>query len=290
MIDVIIPYMNRPEYTEVLLENLYSIDHGIQIAPILVDNASRKRSKDLVADFIARYASLSEDTKKRIAEPRLVQLGINKGFSGAVNAGLANSSSEYVVIMHNDCIPFPGWAGEMHACFNEIEDDVGVVIPRTTYDYSHGSCLSECRKAFESIKPPNKDRLSSREVAAVVDAVIPDKVAFMDELRKSQFRSSYFPDFASYCFMTKSSMFKEYGLFDEEFWPRYWEDKFWWCKAEREGWAAFVANRAFVFHFGAVTADGPGFNGPDSFKANEERFRRKRIALDTRPVETQPAV
>lgn len=289
MIDVIIPFFNRPEYTKVLLDSLYSTDHGAQIRPVIVDNGSRRTSKDIVIEWRAAYAGLAEDVKKQVAEPKCYELDSNKGFAGAVNAALTEPpSGEFVVIMHNDCVPMAGWAGEMLACFEQADEETAVLIPRTNYANEHGPCIPDLRTKFEAIKPPNKNRLTPEQVLEVVNSFYPDKKALVQSLKETKFRTIYCPEIASFCMMTRSSTIAKYGKFCEDFWPRGWEDKFWFRPLERDGYVCMVACHAFVHHFGNITSDGPGFSFPDSMKLNEERYKAKCLELDKKPMAAPP--
>lgn len=282
MIDVIIPFFNRPEYTKTVLDSLYRTDHGVPISPILVDNGSRKKTKDTVFQWKAVYADLPEDIRQKVAEPRIVSLTENKGFSGALNAGIsAYESSEFVVIMHNDCIPFDGWAKEMLDCFTESDEDVAIVVPRTCYANEHSPCIPDLRKKFEAIKPSNKERVTSEEIEKLISEMYPDKKALLESLRgTSQLQMTYSPEISSFCMMTRSSHFSKYGKFDEDFWPRGFEDKFWFRAMERDGFVCMISNRAYVHHMGNITSDGPGFSYPDVMKLNDEKFRAKCLEKD----------
>lgn len=285
MIDVIVPFMNRPEYTKLLIDAFSSASHGAKIRPVLVDNGSLKRSKDLVRNWIDSYPSLPDSAKDHLAVPKVIELVSNKGFAGALNAAIASGPlSEHVIIMHNDCVPFDGWAGEMLGCFTESDEDIGIVIPRTSYANECSPCIMSVRKRFEAIKPCNKDRLTSEEIEAVISSLFPDKKAFLEELASSQFRTTYSPEISSFCMMTRSDLFSKYGKFDEDFLYRGFEDKFWFRPMERDGYICMIANRAFVHHNGNTTTDGPGYCFPDIFKANEDRYKAKCLAMDAKPA------
>lgn len=282
MLTVIIPVFNAPSHTAICLDSLYSTDHGSQIVPVVVDNGSRKKTKQIISDWKTSYSSLSDKVRDSIAEPQIITLDKNTGFAGAVNAAMTHGPvNEYVLILHNDCIPFTGCIGEMLSCFQSTDDEIAAVVPRTNYDYSHFSCVSSLREKFEKIKPSNKERTTQEEIRRIMEAIIPDGQAFLADLSNlAQTRVTYSPDFMSYCLLTKSDYFQKYGLWDESFWPRYWEDKWWWRSLERDGLITMVANKAFAFHFGSITADGPGFNGPELFGINEQRYRDKCIEQD----------
>lgn len=272
-IDVIIPVFNRPEYTKLLLDSLYSVNHGVKIAPVIVDNASRKRTKSLITEWMAAYKP-----SEFVAEPRLITCLTNTGFAGALNRAL-EKTSEYVIIMHNDTLPFNGWAGEMYEGIKD-DEDIAVIMPRTNYANEGSPCILEMRKQFETIKPCNKDRIEPQQIEEIIAKLIPDKEKFMAELAASKLRISYSPEISSFCMMVRSSLFKEFGKFDEDFWPRGFEDRFWFRAIERAGYVCMISNRAFVYHNGNTTSDGPGFSFPEIMKINEEKYKAKCLEID----------
>lgn len=272
MIDVIIPVFNRPEYTKFTLDNLSSTDHGIEITPIIVDNGSRKKTKEIISTWAASFPNAIVVTSDQ-----------NKGFAAALNMGLsAKPSSEHVVIMHNDVIPFPGCFKEMHEVMVASEEDVAVVIPRTNYANEGSPCIPEVRKMFETFKPNNKDRLEPEALTALMEQIYPEgKEAFLKKLRdQAQMRTSFSPEISSFCMMVKSAMFNSYGKFDEDFWPRGYEDKFWFRAMERDGYVCMIANWCLASHFGNITSDGPGFSQPDVMKVNEDKYKAKCLEKD----------
>ena len=281
---VIIPVFNRPEYTKVCLDALYSTRHGTAISPIVVNNGSRQKTTKVILDWLQRYEGLSEEIKSVVDVPTIITLESNKGFSTAVNSALrsiSNLSDKYVVILHNDTVVFPGWLGKMLPAFEE-DDDVAVVSPRTSYANEMSPCDSDLRKEFELVKPPNKDRITPEEIETMISGLYgTDREAFASAYAdKAQIEFSYSPEISSFCMLTKGAFFSEYGLFDEDFWPRGYEDKFWWRPLERNGMITMISNKAFVWHAGNITSDGPSFSQPQSMLINKEKYDSKCMEID----------
>lgn len=281
MIHVIIPVLNRPEYTALCLEAIKTVDHGCDIRPILVDCGCRPKTSKLLLDWAAENPGMS---------PKVVNTTINKGFSFAINAAVAsieNLASSFVCILHNDTIPFDGWAGEMRSCFDEYDEDVAVIIPRTCYANEGSPCIPELRDKFQAVKPPNKVPITTEAIKGILAGLYPDRKKFMDDLKAQvQFKASYAPEISSFCMLTRGKYFIDYGKFDEDFWPRGWEDKFWFRPMERDGYTCMISNKSFVHHFGNITSDGPGFIFPDGMKINEEKYRAKCLELDKKSPST----
>jgi hypothetical protein len=79
-------------------------------------------------------------------------------------------------------------------------------------------------------------------------------------------------------------MFINFGNFDEDFWPRTYEDKFWFFKIQREGFCCQGCSYSYVHHFGNITSDGPGFCFPDMAKRNEEKYKEKIKIFDENKI------
>lgn len=280
MITLISVVCNRPEYTEVFLGSLYGVNHGEPIQPVIVDNGSRKRTQSVISAWVEKYDSLTAEDKERIARPRVITFAENKGFAAGINAGLKDVATPFVCVLHNDTHPFPGWAKELKEVLS-ADADAAISMPKTNYANEVGVCLPDVRAAFEKIKPGNKERIFPAQISDVLKVLYPDGgQAFVSKMDAQEPRYSYSVDVASFCMMFRTSLLEKYGLFDEEFFPRGYEDKFWHLKMQRDGWLAVIANRAFVHHFGNITSDGPGFSYPEMSKVNEERFKKKVAAFD----------
>jgi len=195
----------------------------------------------------------------------------------SIKEALPNSPN--VCIMHNDCIPFPGWIGEMSACLAEADEDVALITPRTDGANEASPRVASLAAAFQSVKPSNKERLASEEIVALVDKLYPDREACVKALADdSAVRMSYTPEISCFCMLVRGEVAFNYPKFDPDFWPRGWEEKWWFRNLERDGLVCCIANRAFVHHHNNATSDGPGFSFPDIMKVNEERYRAKCMA------------
>ena len=75
---------------------------------IVVDNGSRDRSRELVAE--------------RHPEARVLALGRNRGFAGGANAGVGETRAERVAVLNSDARPRPDWLERLLAA--PAPDDV----------------------------------------------------------------------------------------------------------------------------------------------------------------------
>lgn len=284
-IDVCVVAYNRPEYTANCLEALYQVPHGARIRPIVVDNGSRNRTRALLASWVESHAALPEGRRAEVERPTLIPLGENKGFAGGVNEALkASQKGRPFCVLHNDAIPFPGCFGEMQWVLANGDEDVSVVIPRTNYANEGTPCVEELRRRFEPLKPGTKDRLGMEDVRAVVgkchqsgatEIIGPDGL-----LQKTYPRCSYSPEIASFCMLVRSGLFDEYGPLDTDFFPRGYEDKYWFQPVERSGGICMLANWSYCFHFGNMSSDGPGFDFSKTMEINREMFEKKVVERD----------
>lgn len=284
-IPVIIVVFNRPEYTQVCLDALYKVDHGCIIRPIIVDNGSRNRTMTMLQEWVDRWQETPE-CHGFVSRPTILRMDKNRGFAAGLNLGIAEarkSDPPFFIVLHNDTVVFPGWAGEMFACMSEADEEVAVIVPRTNYANEHSMCIKEVRERFEKIKPDNKMRILPEEIVDLVERTYPEGVrAFLEEVRKEPLRTSYSPEVACFCMMVRTRVFEENPGFDEDFFPRGYEDKFWFITLERSGFVTQIANHAFVHHFCNITSDGAGFSMPREMAILKQKFEEKVLELNRR--------
>ncbi len=100
---VIIPNWNGREHLEVCLTALRCQRHQ-SFEVILVDNGSTDGSPAYV--------------RESFPEVRLVELGENRGFTGACNAGLQVAAGGYIVLLNNDTEADAGWLAALASAFS----------------------------------------------------------------------------------------------------------------------------------------------------------------------------
>ena len=95
---VIIPHWNGREHLDDCLNALRRptvADHEV----ILVDNGSSGGSQAYV--------------REAVPEVRLIELGENRGFTGACNAGYAAARGEFICLLLIDAVADPDWLAEL---------------------------------------------------------------------------------------------------------------------------------------------------------------------------------
>ncbi|MDR2043685.1 MAG: glycosyltransferase family 2 protein [Clostridium sp.] len=119
---VVIPNFNGAEYIGSCIDSLYAqaaqAPEGFAI--IVVDDASTDGSVQLVRD--------------RYPEVRLLCLEKNAGFSHAVNAGIREARTPYVILLNNDTVAKPGFVASLVEAIEQREDAFAVSARMLLWD------------------------------------------------------------------------------------------------------------------------------------------------------------
>ncbi|MFA5531981.1 MAG: glycosyltransferase family 2 protein [Candidatus Shapirobacteria bacterium] len=134
---IIIPNYNGSQFLDDCLYSLYQAikqcSGNFEI--IIIDNASKDDSLDVIKNFFNQYKSTKMSAK-------ITQLNTNLGFAGAVNMGINQAKYEYVVLCNNDLTLEPNW-------FQLISDTIkNNKNPKITTFF--GTVLSKGGTTFES--------------------------------------------------------------------------------------------------------------------------------------------
>ena len=111
---VVIPNWNGKRFLAPCLDSLREQTYP-HTEVIVVDNASSDGSQVFVS---VEYP-----------EVRLIDLPINRGFTGACNAGIEAAQGEYIALLNNDTEVEPAWASEIVNAFIE-RPQVGIVASK----------------------------------------------------------------------------------------------------------------------------------------------------------------
>lgn len=98
---VVIPNLNGRRFLGPCLAALAALTDGDHEA-ILVDNGSDDGSVSFVRD--------------RFPQVRILELDENRGFAGAMNAGIAAAEGELLAFLNNDTVPESAWLKELVYC------------------------------------------------------------------------------------------------------------------------------------------------------------------------------
>lgn len=264
---VIIPVLNHPEYTKLCLDSVVKTSANI----IVVDNGSLGKTVSLLNSYGSRI-SIIRNTR-------------NLGIAAALNQGVRAATTEYIAMLHNDCILLDGFDAVAKECFAQMTVGlIKLVSPLTNYSDETIFVLSrEVQDDFVSNKLNNKARPTYEEISASVEKTYQRHGG----ISKFAGRMTSFPliapcpEVSSFCLMTQKSIFESVGGFCQRFRFRGCEDKELLCRYRHKG---YWSGRAgfFVHHFGNITSDGPGFNFREMLNLNDEIFHQIKDEYDTK--------
>lgn len=95
LLSIIIPHYNGAHFLPPCFKALRAQTYP-RLEVILVDNGSTDESVTL--------------TRRDFPEVRVIELGQNLGFAGAVNRGIGQATGQVIVLLNNDTEAAPGWA------------------------------------------------------------------------------------------------------------------------------------------------------------------------------------
>jgi GT2 family glycosyltransferase/ubiquinone/menaquinone biosynthesis C-methylase UbiE len=213
---VVIVTYNSMETIEQCLDSVLAAD---DCEVVVVDNASQ----DGTGTWLQRYAEQHPSVK-------VLQSAENLGFSAASNAGAAQGSGDYVVLLNPDTVVTPGWLSRMRHHF-EGPGQIGAVGP--TSDYVAGL------QKVELYLPPASPRSTPAEVAETL-------------ARTHAGRSVPTQLLIGFCLMIPRPLFDKLGGLDPELFLGNDDLDLSW-RLREAGYDLRVAVDAFVHHRGQVS-------------------------------------
>ena len=105
-VTVVIPNYNGIKYIRDCMDSLYKQEE-ISFEILVVDNGSKDGSLEIL--------------KTEYVNAKVIALEDNTGFCHAVNVGIQNSSTPYVILLNNDTVVKPGFVGALLAAIEESE-------------------------------------------------------------------------------------------------------------------------------------------------------------------------
>ncbi len=216
---VVVPNWNTREFLDPCLSSLRR-QTFTDFETVLVDSGSTDDSVAFVSD--------------NFPEVRIVALGENRGFSGAVNAGIESSNSEYVVLLNNDTEQDPGW---LTALVDGAERfPKAALFASKLLDFEDRQVLDGAGDVLRRSGLPY--RLGHRET---------DRGQFDGE--------RYVFGACAAAALYRRSLFDEIGRFDEDFFA-YCEDGDVSFRAQLSGHRCLYVPGAVVYHVGSVSTGG----------------------------------
>ncbi len=116
---IIIPHFNGRHHLDDCLASLRQ-QSCQTFEVLLVDNGSTDGSQAYV--------------QENFPEVKLIELGENRGFTGACNAGWASAQGEIIVLLNNDTAVHPHWLSEIIRAFHEHPEVGSVACKMLLFD------------------------------------------------------------------------------------------------------------------------------------------------------------
>ena len=117
-ISIIVPAIYRADLTQVCIDSIMRYTKDFEL--ILVQEGKDEELKKVMNEIY-----VPREDEYAIG---YTQNETPKGYSGALNTGLAIATGEYICFMNNDTVAVPGWMDNMLKCF-EDKENVGMVCP-----------------------------------------------------------------------------------------------------------------------------------------------------------------
>ena len=238
-LSIVIPSYNTRELLEQALRTVMDAAEGLEVELLVVDNASRDGSAEMVASTFPQI--------------ELIRNEENVGFSAANNQALRRVKGRYVLLLNSDTIVRP----DTLRCLVEFLDAhphagaIGCKIlnPDGTLQLScrrgpPTPMAAFCKMSGLSRLFPNSPRIA-RYNLTYLD---PEKTHEVDALSGS-------------CMMVRKEAIDQVGLLDEAYFF-YGEDLDWCFRMRKAGWKIFYVPKTEIIHFKG-----------ESSRAEQMRFR-----------------
>lgn len=225
-LSVVIPSYNTRDLMEQALRTVQEASDGIRVQVVVVDNASRDGSADMVAE--------------RFPDVELIRNERNVGFGGANNLAFERVQGRHVLLLNSDTIVRPDTLRTLVA-FMDDHPDAGAAGCRI--NNPDGSLQLDCRRSFPTpsaafYKLTGLGRMfpNSRRFARYnLTYLDPDEVNEVDALSGS-------------CMIVRRQVLAEVGGFDEAYFM-YGEDLDWCYRMREAGWKIYYTPATEIIHF-----------------------------------------
>jgi GT2 family glycosyltransferase/SAM-dependent methyltransferase/glycosyltransferase involved in cell wall biosynthesis len=254
---ILIPAHNQWALT---VDCLRSIAEDIAATPyevVVVDDASTDETSEVLA---------------QVGGVKVVRLKHNRGFVGAVNAGLTVSRGRYIVLLNNDTVVQPGWLDALVETA-AASGDIGLVGAKLVY--SDG----RLQEAGAIIKPDGSAWNYGRYQEAADPAFnFPREVDYC----------------SGACLLIRRELLDAVGGLDTRFAPGYYDDADLAFAARERGYRVLYQPKATVIHLEGASHGTDVFAGTKRYQViNQEKFCAKwaeALTLQSTPEPFEPRV
>ena len=235
-IAVIVLVWNGADYLDACLAALLAQQYD-PLRVIVVDNDSTDRSVEIARGYLPRI--------------RFVQTGYNYGFAGGVNAGLAKSHDEIVILLNQDTEVQPGWLQAIAATYAD-HADVGIVGCKLYYPQSrilqHAGGWVRRPDAFSY--HIGQDEEDTGQYDTLLDAEYVTGAAFAIHRR----------------------VLDALGGLDDRYFPAFYEEIEYCYRARRSGFRVVYQPQAVVYHYETTSLSPQSYRRVLAFHRNRLRF------------------
>ena len=225
-LSVVIPSYNTRDLMEQALRTVQEASGDLSVEVIVVDNASRDGSADMVAE--------------RVPEAELIRNERNLGFGGANNAAFARARGRHVLLLNSDTIVRPDTLSTL-VSFMDEHPEAGAAGCRILNP--DGSLQLDCRRGFPTpaaafYKLTGLSRMfprSQRFARYNLTYLDPDEMNEVDALSGS-------------CMIVRRQVLEQVGGFDEAYFM-YGEDLDWCFRMREAGWKIYYTPTTEIIHF-----------------------------------------
>ncbi|MBE3574455.1 MAG: glycosyltransferase [Firmicutes bacterium] len=220
---IVIPCWNQVDLTRQCIESIFR-GTAEPFELVLIDNGSTDGTAQYLAQLSAQRRNVSVITNP-----------VNTGYGYACNEGMAAAKGEFIVLMNNDVVVPPGWLGRLLRAARNPE--VGIVGP-----------VTNAISGIQRVDVPYGGNLSWMEAYARTRA------------RESAHKGFYCPRAVGFCMLVKREVIDKIGGFDTAFGIGNFEDDDFCVRAQLAGYRVWIAEDAFVHHFGSQTFSRSNIN------------------------------
>jgi len=237
-VSIIVPVYNDQEFTKRCVDSIHRNTKPDEYELIIVDNGSNQ----ITRDFLSTISGITYIRNEN-----------NEGFAKAINQGINSSSGNYVLLLNNDTILFPGWLPRMVGAFDQ---DTGAVGPLSNYVMGKQRIVIGRKEA------------TPEQIHNIVSA-------------QNKGRTTQSEFLIGFAVMISRAALNKVGLLDERFFAG-GEDLDYSLRLRRAGFKLKIAEDVFVLHFGSVTSKNILKKSDEYFKqANQEFFTKWSTELGT---------
>lgn len=236
---IIIPFVNNYELT---LNTVYSIQNlvTVPIKILLIDDGSTEDELQKIKEGIKGFDNTS-----------IIKNNFEHGFASAINRGLLEVDTEFIILANNDIIVTKGAVER----FLEIarSSEIGII-----------GCFSNYSSGIQQTNEIVYDNLEDLLILAE------------QYVEKHKNTLIYFPRVAFFFTLIKKELVDKIGGLDERFNPGNYEDDDFCLRTHLAGYKIAIAKDVFIHHYGSKSFNNDGLEYYAALlKKNEGKFVEK---------------